>query len=497
MLVGIYILNQNIDLTIINDLPYLKYALNNISIQYLIILVLIRFLLIYVSNFYQIHLSTKFLKDFRVFCFENINNVKQESFDIKKNEIINLFTTEFGSIMKIIQLRISTLAEISIILIAIFMIFEFINFYIIIIVCLIIIVLTLVFFLFRKFIYRLNELRLEISEKIVKSINEITYFIDYFKIYPLNGYKNQLHSNFILFSKNEKYKQSILMNIKPFAENIGLILLILFASILSPGAKNIELLVISTAVVYKFLPNLIKIFNLSNEFRANKPYYDKFVNIHDDFLKENLSQNDNSISNIKSLAIKNLKYKFEGTSKILFSNLNYEFKSFGLYSIVGPNGSGKSTLLKILSGINKKYQGDVLYNNINTKLLKSFSYSEKIFYIGDRPLIINDTVKNNIELFNTIKNNNFGKFFKEKELSSKISLYTLSQGEKIKLCLERLYTNKFQGIILIDEPTANLDIETKNILLNELKILKKNNFIFVTTHDQDIVKISESIIKIG
>ena len=73
----------------------------------------------------------------------------------------------------------------------------------------------------------------------------------------------------------------------------------------------------------------------------------------------------------------------------------------------------------------------------------------------------------------------------------------MSQGEKIKLCLERLYTNKFQGIILIDEPTANLDTETKNILLNELKILKKNNFIFVTTHDQDIVKISESIIKIG
>ena len=497
MLVGIYILNQNIDLTFINDLPYLKYALNNISIQYLIILVLIRFLLIYISNFYQIHLSTKFLKDFRVFCFKNIHNVKQESFDTKKNEIINLFTTEFGSIMKIIQLRISTLAEISIILIAIFMIFEFINFYIIIIVCLIIIVLTLVFFLLRKFIYRLNKLRLEISEKIVKSINEITYFIDYFKIYPLNGYKNQLHSNFILFSINEKYKQSILINIKPFAENIGLILLILFASILSPGAKNIELLVISTAVVYKFLPNLIKIFNLSNEFRANKPYYDKFVNIHDDFLKENLSQNDNNISNITSLAIKNLEYKFEGTSKILFSNLNYEFKSFGLYSIVGPNGSGKSTLLKILSGINKKYQGDILYNNINTKLLKSFSYSGKIFYIGDRPLIINDTVQNNIELFNTIKNNNFRKFFKEKELNSKISLYTLSQGEKIKLCLERLYTNKFQGIILIDEPTANLDTETKNILLNELKILKKNNFIFVTTHDQDIVKISESIIKIG
>ena len=202
------------------------------------------------------------------------------------------------------------------------------------------------------------------------------------------------------------------------------------------------------------------------------------------------------MSNI--IEISNLNKTFNSLKKVkVLKKISYKFKKGKIYSLMGPSGSGKSTLLKILSGINNKYHGDILYNNINTKLLKSFSYSEKIFYIGDRPLIITDTVKNNIELFNTIKNNNFGKFFNEKELSSKISLYSLSQGEKIKLCLERLYTNKFQGIILIDEPTANLDTETKNILLNELKTLKKNNFIFVTTHDQDIVKISESIIKIG
>ena len=66
----------------------------------------------------------------------------------------------------------------------------------------------------------------------------------------------------------------------------------------------------------------------------------------------------------------------------------------------------------------------------------------------------------------------------------------------IKVCLERIYANKFQGIIVIDEPTANLDFETKNFLFDEINKLKKSNFIFVTTHDPDLISSSSEVIEI-
>ena len=184
LLVGFFVLGQNLNLSFLENFPMLFWLLSNIGIRELIIIVIIRFLLVAFSNFYLVHLSTKFLYLFRSKVFLEIKNMQQNIIDKKKNEFINLLTTEFGSIMKVIQLRIATLSEISILLIAILFLIKFLNLYILIILSFIIFIFVIIFYILKSFIYKINLSRIIISEKIIKKINEIFYFFDYFKIYP-------------------------------------------------------------------------------------------------------------------------------------------------------------------------------------------------------------------------------------------------------------------------------------------------------------------------
>lgn len=495
LLVGFFVLGQNMNLAFLDNFPQLFWILSNIGIRELIILVTIRFLLVVFSNFYQVHLSTKFLYLFRSKVFLEIKNMQQNIIDKKRNEFINLLTTEFGSIMKVIQLRITTLSEISILLIAVLFLIKYLNFYILLILSFIIFIFIIIFYILKSFTYKINLKRIIISEKVIKKINEIFYFFDYFKIYPLNNYKKDLEKNFKSFSTNEKYKQSILMNIKPLAENLGLLTLILFAVFFNSGTENLGIIVASSALIYKFLPNIIKIFNLINEYRANKPYFEKITNTYENILpiNDNKKHKINILSRVELISIG---YSFAGSNKILFNNLNYKFDSFGLISIIGQNGKGKSTLLKIILGIIDDYEGYVKYNDFEFGDIDNISLSKKIFYIGDRPFIVDDTLKNNLGLLNNYKFDNEIKFLSSRNIDDKVSNYSLSKGEMIKVCLERIYANKFQGIIVIDEPTANLDFETKNLLFDEINKLKKSNFIFVTTHDPDLISSSSEVIDI-
>ena len=71
------------------------------------------------------------------------------------------------------------------------------------------------------------------------------------------------------------------------------------------------------------------------------------------------------------IEINNLSYKYKNGKQVL-ENINLKIKEGEVVSIIGKNGSGKSTLARLISGIVKPTQGDVLVDNINTKDSKKF-----------------------------------------------------------------------------------------------------------------------------
>ena len=178
--------------------------------------------------------------------------------------------------------------------------------------------------------------------------------------------------------------------------------------------------------------------------------------------------------------MKGIKFKYFNSDEYIFDNLNLEIEKNKHTIITGPNGSGKSTLLGLISKVFYPEEGEI---KINTN---------EIGYVGVTPLIIEGTLKDNLLYGNNSpkKDDEIIKLIKEFELFNNdvrgldtiIDKKSLSSGQMQKISFIRsLLANT--KLLLLDESTSNLDIETKNLIFKILK--NKNITILNSTHNKE------------
>ena len=199
------------------------------------------------------------------------------------------------------------------------------------------------------------------------------------------------------------------------------------------------------------------------------------------------------------LKLKNIfkTYKTEKTIKVL-KGLSQDFEKGKIYSIMGPSGSGKSTLLNLISLIDRPSSGLIIFGdnqiNFNNKEENDVFRSKKIGIVYQQNNLLPDfTALENIYLASLAVNNNKElAFTSAKKLLHKIGLSKrsdhfpsqLSGGEAQRVAIARAIVNDPE-IILADEPTGSLDMETaKDIfeLLNRQK--RSDRLIIFATHNR-------------
>ena len=158
-------------------------------------------------------------------------------------------------------------------------------------------------------------------------------------------------------------------------------------------------------------------------------------------------------------------FKYFGSENFMFENLNLKIKGNKHYVIVGANGSGKSTLLGLASGVLYSQNGHILCS------------SKKIGYISSTPMIFKKSIKDNILYRNENSNitdedileqlKNFKSFSdsRSNNLEKIISNKSLSSGQMQKISFIRAILGDVD-LLILDESTANLDKETKEIIFN-------------------------------
>lgn len=188
------------------------------------------------------------------------------------------------------------------------------------------------------------------------------------------------------------------------------------------------------------------------------------------------------------LEINNISKSYE--NKPVFSNLSFTFESDNLYLLKGKNGAGKSTLLNILSGNDLNYSGKLLLDGIEINKKNNISYTDEyINYFTQDSVVFDDmTCLDNILLPYPNKDKNRAtELLNELGLSKCVdqNASNLSYGEKQRLALARgLYNLK--PIMLFDEITSNLDLESIKIIMNMIFNLTKDHIIIFITHDESI-----------
>ncbi|HSM25173.1 MAG TPA: ABC transporter ATP-binding protein [Anaerolineaceae bacterium] len=166
-----------------------------------------------------------------------------------------------------------------------------------------------------------------------------------------------------------------------------------------------------------------------------------------------------------------------------------------LLAVIGPNGAGKSTLILALSGLLPWDQGELHFQNqkINTKDL--FSYRRKIGMVLQNPLLLDDSVENNITVglrFRGVskkESNQQAKLWMERlgiEHLAKRKARQLSGGEGQRVSLARAMVLK-PDLLFLDEPFGALDAPTRTRLIEDFIELQKQEAIstFFVTHDQN------------
>ena len=210
------------------------------------------------------------------------------------------------------------------------------------------------------------------------------------------------------------------------------------------------------------------------------------------------------------IQLSNINKYFHNIKKIsVLKKISFTFKKGKIYSIMGPSGSGKSTLLNLLSLIDKPSSGSISFDNIqinfnNTKK-NDILRAKKIGIIYQQDNLLPDfTALENIYLASLAAGNK--KEFsiaKSKKLLKKVGLLNrsnhypsqLSGGEKQRISIARALINDPQ-IILADEPTGSLDLETAKEIFKLLKNqLNSNRTIIFATHNRFFANKSDCLLE--
>jgi putative ABC transport system ATP-binding protein len=210
------------------------------------------------------------------------------------------------------------------------------------------------------------------------------------------------------------------------------------------------------------------------------------------------------------LAMNNVSYQYDGTTKTVLKNINRNFEKGRLYVIVGKSGAGKSTILSLISGLDTATSGRICYNGMDMRTIDRDEYRAKnigVIFQGYN-LLTNATALENIILSMNISGS------KEKnkrqfalgllakvgidEETAKRKVLKLSGGEQQRVGIARALSHN-PDIIIADEPTGNLDSDTEENIMNILQELANTSgkCVIIVTHSKSVASYADELLRLN
>lgn len=172
----------------------------------------------------------------------------------------------------------------------------------------------------------------------------------------------------------------------------------------------------------------------------------------------------------------------------VLNDISLCFPKAGIVAIVGPSGCGKTTLLHILGGIDRDFQGELLWNGRSVKhRLTRYRRRHISFIFQQFHLIMWLSLKQNISLPRFFHKQEKADFALEMDALKQQSLTSLSMGQRQRLAYLRSHYHH-SDILLCDEPTGSLDPQYAKAVMELLKNEAKHRLVILVSHDEKLVK---------
>lgn len=265
--------------------------------------------------------------------------------------------------------------------------------------------------------------------------------------------------------------------------------------------------------------SLRSVVDMYSQVKEMENYFNEKSDLDEDM---RITKEDQSFSN-GVIEFKNIDYKYEdnkefkGKYAYALKNINVKIEKNENIAIIGQIGSGKSTLVKLLLKFFEPSQGEILINNINLKYISRDELYDHVFYIPQKPKLLNRTLYENIfygipfekkdksmnvEKIKTIMKNmkleeNIIDIFMEKmDQSLGNDGIKLSGGQRQMVWIIRAMLRD-PDIIIFDEPTSSLDKKNKDNIIRVIKEIGKEKTILIISHDDIDPSIRKIVMKQG
>lgn len=205
-----------------------------------------------------------------------------------------------------------------------------------------------------------------------------------------------------------------------------------------------------------------------------------------------------------SVVCRDLHFSYEKDREIL-RGVDMAFPVGSFTSIVGESGCGKSTMAAILMGRNKGYTGTVTVGGTQLKDISEESLMKNFTYVSHQNYLFKGTVRENLlmgrpeaseeELWAVLKRTKLADFLKgEKGLDTLLSenAGNLSGGQRQRLALARALLHD-SPVYIFDEATSNIDVESENDIMEEIRCLAKTKTVILISHRLANVTVSDNI----
>ena len=207
------------------------------------------------------------------------------------------------------------------------------------------------------------------------------------------------------------------------------------------------------------------------------------------------------------LQLENLSFKYPGTNSEQINAISGHLGPNGIYAVVGNNGSGKSTLLKLLRGLYPPNEGRVLIDGVDMAQLGQKTLSYWIGYLPQNPRLLGGSIKQNISM--SAADVDDRKILETARLAGAYDFIIdlpdgfdtdvgeggarFSGGQRKRIAIAQTLIND-PKILLLDEPTSDLDTTAEKLLVETLNTMSNQKTIVVVTHSPAVLQAAKGIV---
>lgn len=212
------------------------------------------------------------------------------------------------------------------------------------------------------------------------------------------------------------------------------------------------------------------------------------------------------------ISFKDVWFKYPGSDKWIISGVNFEIGKNDNVALVGENGAGKTTVVKLLCGFYKPTKGEILVNGINIEHLSLESYWKNLAVLFQDFEDYDFSARESIGYGNVDKINDLGEIKKYAKMAD-IDTWIESLSMKYETPLSRWYDKgvspsggqrqrigiartliKNSKIVVLDEPTSNVDPQAEEDIFNQVLKLGRNKILIFISHRFSTVRRADKIL---